>query len=585
MYIFLTIIAAIVVLFISVRISASMNTKKYKNLVEKDSKIDLNDFWKAPLGNSEEIRKVMRNGISKKLFYGKIKIPDKNISTIGSFSKPTNEDELIGEFKPSNNLLIYVEETLKFVDNLAKEKNIDKYGFVDLKTNVDSQNLEGTYLYKFTNEDNLLLLKAPFNFLFKYGNEYPYFNAELLNDVLVIPMEEIRYIHQSDSFEFSYSEKYLSLYYDELKNINETSLSMLNTKEELKDIELKLDDYYGNTLKFTGITFYAEYEKYLERKKSKEKIEKDNDIVVQRAFFKYVSSDKELSKKLNEFILTYVRKYDTEQISLEKYLKRIEQLVEYFMNKINIKLHNETDENFEKLKDTMSSNEINVTYTELEKFINDRKYELYSKEMKKEIKVNEYQNTEDLVNNYIKIYGKRSTNEVNIKTLSLLIDEDYPELKEKIESEYNRIQTTYKLNKLEEELFSGEEIKDISYVDSLSGFEFEDFLKELLQSYGYTAEDLPYSNDYGADLIISKGNKKTVIQAKNYNGSVGNKAVQEVVSAKVYYKCDIAMVITNSYFTQNALKTAKESDVVMIDRDKLDKILNEGKFYFDYILI
>ena len=105
------------------------------------------------------------------------------------------------------------------------------------------------------------------------------------------------------------------------------------------------------------------------------------------------------------------------------------------------------------------------------------------------------------------------------------------------------------MNKLEEELFSGEEIKDISYVDSLSGFEFEDFLKELLQSYGYTPEDLPYSNDYGADLIISKSNKKTVIQAKNYNGNVGNKAVQEVVSAKIYYKCDIAMVITNSYFT------------------------------------
>lgn len=369
--------------------------------------------------------------------------------------------------------------------------------------------------------------------------------------------------------------------YNELKDIQEIIKSYI---ERYGESSLKPNNI--RTLEFiTNESYYNLKDRIGQEIGNEQKENEYNEIEVQRAFFKYISSDKELSKKLDEFILNYVRKYDTEQISLEKYLKRIEQLVEYLMNKINIRLHNRNDEKFEELKKVMGSNKINVTYTELEKFINDRKYEIYSREMEKKINVNEYKNTEDLVNDYIVIYGKRSINEVNIKTLSVLSGKDYSELKEEIESEYNRIQTTYKLNKLEEELFSGEEVKDISYVDSLSGFEFEDFLKELFQSFGYSAEDLPYSNDYGADLIISKGTNKIVIQAKNYNGNVGNKAVQEVVSAKVYYKCDLAMVITNSYFTQNAIETAKGSDVIMINRDKLDKILTEGQFYFDSIAV
>ena len=44
------------------------------------------------------------------------------------------------------------------------------------------------------------------------------------------------------------------------------------------------------------------------------------------------------------------------------------------------------------------------------------------------------------------------------------------------------------------------------------------------------------------------------------------------------------MVITNSYYTQNAIKTAQESGVILIDRGELEKILNEGSMYFNSLV-
>ena len=85
-------------------------------------------------------------------------------------------------------------------------------------------------------------------------------------------------------------------------------------------------------------------------------------------------------------------------------------------------------------------------------------------------------------------------------------------------------------------------------------------------------------------MIISKGFNEIVIQAKNYSGNVGNKAVQEVIAAKSHYKSDIGMVITNAYYTQNAIKTAKASEIILVDRDGLERIISEGSIYFNSLV-
>lgn len=221
----------------------------------------------------------------------------------------------------------------------------------------------------------------------------------------------------------------------------------------------------------------------------------------------------------------------------------------------------------------------------IEKLIESKKIQIYTEHMKSVINVDDYNSLEEVVKKYVDIFGENGLKELNIQMLSEALDEDYLDIFNLVNEEYTKIKKEYEMRKLEGQLFNSHaSFKDMEYIDTLSGFDFEDFLKELFTEFGYTTKELPYSNDYGADLIISKGFNEIVIQAKNYSTNVGNKAVQEVIAAKSHYKCDIGMVITNAYYTQNAIKTAEASEILLVDRDGLERIISEGSIYFNSLV-
>lgn len=119
-------------------------------------------------------------------------------------------------------------------------------------------------------------------------------------------------------------------------------------------------------------------------------------------------------------------------------------------------------------------------------------------------------------------------------------------------------------------------IKDISInsLDALSGDEFEDYLYYLFSYMGFKVQKTQKTRDFGADLIIEHNNTTICIQAKlYYNHSVGTSAIQEVYSATQYYGTNSALVITNSYFTSSARTLAEKTNVILIDRDNLNKII------------
>lgn len=111
-------------------------------------------------------------------------------------------------------------------------------------------------------------------------------------------------------------------------------------------------------------------------------------------------------------------------------------------------------------------------------------------------------------------------------------------------------------------------------IDKMSGIEFETMLKHVFRKMGYKVEETPKSNDYGADLILTRHGKKTVIQAKRYSNKVGISAVQQALSAQIFYDANESAVVTNSYFTNQAKKMALMGKVKLIDRDVLEVILS-----------
>lgn len=113
----------------------------------------------------------------------------------------------------------------------------------------------------------------------------------------------------------------------------------------------------------------------------------------------------------------------------------------------------------------------------------------------------------------------------------------------------------------------------IKEIDEMDGIRFEYFLKELYISLGYKVKVTKSTGDFGADLVLIKEGQKVVVQAKRYSKNVGVKAVQEVKTSQMHYKASESWVVTNSYFTRQAMELAKSNSVKLIDRDQLIKTI------------
>ncbi|MGF0007663.1 restriction endonuclease [Eubacteriales bacterium SGI.150] len=71
---------------------------------------------------------------------------------------------------------------------------------------------------------------------------------------------------------------------------------------------------------------------------------------------------------------------------------------------------------------------------------------------------------------------------------------------------------------------------------NLTGYEYEKKCAELLKAKGFTdVKVTPGSGDQGIDILAKKSRKKYGVQCKYYEGSVGNKAVQEAFAGASYY--------------------------------------------------
>ena len=122
-----------------------------------------------------------------------------------------------------------------------------------------------------------------------------------------------------------------------------------------------------------------------------------------------------------------------------------------------------------------------------------------------------------------------------------------------------------------------EELED---VDKMSGTAFETYCINLLELSGLldyaTYKKTKISGDYGADIIIDTVYGERIgVQCKRLKSSpVRIEAIQEVVGSEKYYSTDHSMVITNSTFTENATNLALKNGVVLIDRDRLIRLID-----------
>lgn len=114
----------------------------------------------------------------------------------------------------------------------------------------------------------------------------------------------------------------------------------------------------------------------------------------------------------------------------------------------------------------------------------------------------------------------------------------------------------------------------VEETDTMDGWQFERYCAEILKKNGF--EDVKVtsgSGDFGIDILAAKERITYAIQCKCYSQSVNNKSVQEAYSGKEFYKCMVAVVLTNNYFTESAKLTAAKNAVSLWDRDELIRLI------------
>lgn len=122
--------------------------------------------------------------------------------------------------------------------------------------------------------------------------------------------------------------------------------------------------------------------------------------------------------------------------------------------------------------------------------------------------------------------------------------------------------------------FETEDYKNIQpeFNANMSPYEYEHYVANLLKSYGWDSYVTKSSGDQGIDVIASKNGIRIVAQCKLYSQPVGNKAVQEIASGKIFEKADIAVVVTNNSFTKSAEQLATSTGVKLLHHSQLQEL-------------
>ena len=119
--------------------------------------------------------------------------------------------------------------------------------------------------------------------------------------------------------------------------------------------------------------------------------------------------------------------------------------------------------------------------------------------------------------------------------------------------------------------------KQINY-DNMDGHDFEYYCADILRKNGFcNVEVTQGSGDHGIDVLAEKDGISYAIQCKCYSSNIGNAAIQQAHTGKSLYRKDIAVVMTNRFFTQQAINEANELGVKLWDRTKLNEMIEKAK--------
>ena len=227
--------------------------------------------------------------------------------------------------------------------------------------------------------------------------------------------------------------------------------------------------------------------------------------------------------------------------------------------------------------------------------------EEWQRKLQHQLEIEQYYNSmKELENSFVSFFKERYYVDVNVIDIKRIVQgvELIVFTKNKSQLEYilskkQEIKNSYTMNidfetlydsTFKVKIWEGEKIeKDYTEIsqtlnyDNMEGHDFEYFCAEILKKNDYkNVEVTQGSGDQGIDIIAYKDGVKYGIQCKCYSSDIGNKAVQEAFSGSKFYDCHVPVVLTNRFFTKSAKELAQKNNVLLWDRDYLDKLIESA---------
>lgn len=112
---------------------------------------------------------------------------------------------------------------------------------------------------------------------------------------------------------------------------------------------------------------------------------------------------------------------------------------------------------------------------------------------------------------------------------------------------------------------------NIENLDRLSAQDFENFFVSLFKKLGYDVELL---SDVSADIRATRKGEVTLIACKKQSPRMGSEVILKLWDYKENMGAQQAIVATNGYFSEQAIRTAARTGVMLWDRDMLIDLLN-----------
>jgi hypothetical protein len=109
--------------------------------------------------------------------------------------------------------------------------------------------------------------------------------------------------------------------------------------------------------------------------------------------------------------------------------------------------------------------------------------------------------------------------------------------------------------------------------------EFERYVADVFRHLGFTVDVTGKTGDQGVDVLASRGPLRLAIQAKRYDGLVGNAAIQQVYAGMAHHRCQRCVVVTTSDFTSAAIALAESTNCILVDAKRIPALVR-GEIQF-----